>query len=440
MSDALAETGRRNVAVLGRPDQSQLVQQWRIAAHKAGWTTIDDAGLATIVIALTPPRSCDVLAGHRSLVAVVLDHVDDWVNTGAVDVASTVVAAAGGPYASLAWRWGEGIAGAVERLDAMTADGLPFAEVLSLAMPKPGRRRIGVSSCARSWDTALQWGDTHFGRALMRGFRRAGQLVTELLRPDWGRESDASCDVVVHLRGLARRPVTPDTINVLWIISHPDRVDLDEIIEYDIVMSASRRHADELTARAGRTVFFLPQAADLDSFGLYPKDASLEAPVIYVGNDRWPHRLTPYWLDRAGVPFHLHGQGWADTSLRRHLRSNYIPNRSLARAYRSAGVVIADHHPSMRVGGFVANRLFDVLASGGVVVSDPVVGLDELLGPLVPTYEHPHQLGTIIAELLEDPARRRLLARSGREHVLAHHSMDLRALDILRHIDDARAG
>ena len=438
MSDALADSEPRTVAVLARPDQSHLAQRWRAAAHMAGWGTIDDTGHATIVIALSPPRSSE-LAGNRGLVAVVLDHVVDWVSTGVVDLAATVVAAAGVPSASLARLWGEGISEAVEQLDTMTADRLPFAEVVSLAMPMPGRRRIGVSSCARSWDTASQWGDTHFGRALMRGFRRAGQQVTELLRPDWGRDSDASCDVVVHLRGLARRPVIPDKINVLWIISHPDRVDRDEIMEYDIVMSASRRHADELTARAGRTVFFLPQAADLDSFGLYPKDASLEAPVIYVGNDRWPHRLTPYWLDRLGVPFHLHGQGWADTSLRRHLRSHHIPNRSLTRAYRSAGVVVADHHPSMRVGGFVANRLFDVLASGGVVVSDSVVGLDELLGPLVPTYDNPQQLGRIIAELLEDPARRRMLARSGREHVLAHHSMDLRALDILRHLDDVRA-
>lgn len=440
MSDAVCDTRLKTVAVLARPEQAHLAAQWRVAAHAAGWTAVDDVAGAAMLLSLTPPGSSGAPVRHPCLIAVVVDHVDDWVNSGAVDVAASVVAADGWPLAELARRWGGDAAVVFAALEAPSAENLPFSEVVSLASPKSPRRRIGVSSCARSRDTALEWGDTYFGRALMRGFGRAGHFVTELLRPDWGRESEASCDVVVHLRGLARRPVKPGAVNVLWIISHPDRVDLDEVDEYDIILSASRRHAAELGKRAGRDVAFLPQAADLDSFGLFRKDASLEAPVLYVGNDRWPHRLAPYWLDRVGVPFHLHGQGWADASMRRYLRSTHIPNRSLASAYRSAGVVVADHHPSMRVGGFIANRLFDVLASGGVVVSDPVVGLDELLGRFVPTYDDPQRLGRIISELLDDPVRRRQLARDGREHVVAHHSMDLRAREILRHVDDAFTG
>lgn len=54
----------------------------------------------------------------------------------------------------------------------------------------------------------------------------------------------------------------------------------------------------------------------------------------------------------------------------------YIANRSLAFAYSSAGVVLNDRWHDMREWGFISNRIFDVLASGGNVVSDAIDGMD----------------------------------------------------------------
>ena len=46
----------------------------------------------------------------------------------------------------------------------------------------------------------------------------------------------------------------------------------------------------------------------------------------------------------------------------------------------------------MRADGFVSNRLFDAVASGARVVTDPVDGLAELFGPSVQGYETPDDL------------------------------------------------
>ena len=133
---------------------------------------------------------------------------------------------------------------------------------------------------------------------------------------------------------------------MLWIISHPDRLEPGECDEYDLVASASQQHAEQLSSELGRPVHFLPQATDADTFKIGPQDVDFETSVLYVGNARWPARRAPRWLMRNGRPFHMYGKNWDNYPEGRFVRSDYIPNQELAAAYRSAGVVVADHHGS----------------------------------------------------------------------------------------------
>ncbi len=89
----------------------------------------------------------------------------------------------------------------------------------------------------------------------------------------------------------------------------------------------------------------------------------------------------------------------------------------------------------MRTSGFVANRLFDVLASGGVVLSDDVTGLQEVFGELVPTYSDARELESQLRLLLSDPSLRRRLATEGRRLVLSGHTLDHRARQWLELLD-----
>jgi spore maturation protein CgeB len=248
-----------------------------------------------------------------------------------------------------------------------------------------------------------------------------------LIVEDWEGARASSCDVVLHLRGLTRRWTARGQWNLLWIISHPDRLDPGECDDYDIVASASQQHAEELSSELGREVHFLPQATDADTFRIGPFDIDYATPVLYVGNSRWPSRRAPRWLMRNRRPFDLYGKNWDSFPEFEYVRGDYIPNQDLAAAYRSASVVVADHHGSMRTNGFIANRLFDVLASGGLVLSDDVAGLPDVFGDLIPTYSDEIELERELQNLLDDPSLRRTLVREGRRIVLAKHTLDHRA-------------
>jgi spore maturation protein CgeB len=79
----------------------------------------------------------------------------------------------------------------------------------------------------------------------------------------------------------------------------------------------------------------------------------------------------------------------------------------------------------------VSNRLFDVLACGTPVISDHLDELHDLFGDAVPTYRAPNELGALVAATLDDHARARAVAEAGRGIVLAHHTFDDRARELL---------
>src|SRR4029450_6877770 len=99
-------------------------------------------------------------------------------------------------------------------------------------------------------------------------------------------------------------------------------------------------------------------------------------PVLFVGNSR--RVLRPVVRDAlaAGLPLAVYGDLWSGLGPEGVVRGRWGPNDQLAAAYRSAGVVLNDHHNDMRAEGFVSNRLFDAGASGARVITDPVPGRD----------------------------------------------------------------
>jgi GT2 family glycosyltransferase len=413
-----------------------LARQLRGRAREAGWHVSDDAGERfDVVIALAPPHNAQWFNGVDTSVAVVVDQEEEWARSGALDAATRILVPSRIGRARLDASWGSEIAEVAEELT--TADQEVFTRILEAAAPRPQAMRIGVSTCAPDWEKAQFWGDTHLARGLMRAFRRLGHEAAELIVDDWQGPKASSCDVVIHLRGLERRPTARGQWNLLWVISHPDRLEPGECDDYDLIASASRQHAEQLSDELGRLVHFIPQATDADRFKIGPRDAEYETAVLYVGNARWPNRRAPRWLMRNGRHFHLYGKHWDNFPEAAFVRSDYISNDDLASAYRSADVVVADHHGSMRTAGFLANRLFDVLASGGVVLSDDVIGLTEIFGDLIHTYADERELESQLRILLSDPTLRRRLAAEGRQVVLADHTLDHRARQWLELLDRA---
>jgi spore maturation protein CgeB len=208
---------------------------------------------------------------------------------------------------------------------------------------------------------------------------------------------------------------------------------------YDRALAAGAPWAERRARDWGLPIEPLLQATDPERFHPDAGAGGAGEPVLFVGNSR--RVLRPVVRDAlaAGLPLAVYGDLWSGLVPDEVVRGRSIPNEELAAAYRSAGVVLNDHHDAMRAEGFVSNRLFDAVASGARVISDPVPGLEELFGSSVQAYETPDDLKRLAT--LPDPdavfgteSERRETA----DRIRSEHSFSARAARLIEVAHEAR--
>ena len=254
------------------------------------------------------------------------------------------------------------------RPDVSVAGAQPWR--IAIKIPAPSRSRMnGASSISPN--------------SLRAALERLGHLVAIDFRDGWYARPPVSDDLVIVLRGaLAYRP-NRTHFNLLWMISHPESITPDECAAYDLVAVASTLHAERLRRTLRTPVKVLLQATDPSRFHPVAESQRRAGGVTFVGNSRGEYRPIVRAAIEAGLQPQIYGAGWQGMVPPELIKAAAVDNRQLAPLYAGARAVLNDHWPSMRAAGFISNRVYDVLASGGALVSDAVDGIAELFGPLV---------------------------------------------------------
>ncbi len=340
----------------------------------------------------------------------------------------------------------------IERLglavSALRCDGSTYPAALPvLVRPRSAQRplRWSIKNPAPGGRSGTRWGDTHFVEDLAEALTGLDQEVVSYRYGSYDAAATAFDDVNLVLRGIRRIPPNPGQVNVMWIISHPEDVVAEELAGFDLVYAASRSWAAKMSAEWGIDIRPLLQATDASAF--HPR-ASAELPgphadVVFVGQTR-PDSPRQIVMDAiaAGVPVKVWGERWARYLPPGHLQGDYVVNADLPALYRSAKIVLSDHHRDLADDGFVANRLFDAVACGARVISDEVEGLDELFSSAVQVYRTAEDLARLTSDegltVFPDAAEMTRIAAA----VAANHSFAARARTLLDDVQNhlTRAG
>ena len=286
---------------------------------------------------------------------------------------------------------------------------------------------------------AARWGDPAVADALRRELRAHGLVVRVVGRGRWGDAVGRAADVTVHLKGRGVAPVADAQTNVVWVMSHPSEVAPGELDAADLVLAGSELLAERYRATTTTPVAVLPQATDTRRFDAGPVDPGVASRVLFVGNTRSVPRPVVLGAVDAGLPLRLVGSGWERYVDPRLVVRDHLPTRELPRWYRSADVVLNDHWDDMARWGLVSNRVFDALACGACVVSDEVPGMGALLDDAVVTFRAREDVGPVVRALLDDPDERARRAERGRRAVLAAHTWQHRAVELVRLVAEQRA-
>lgn len=219
------------------------------------------------------------------------------------------------------------------------------------------------------------WGDTQYAEGLARTIRAEPGCEAALLVRG---EAPAAADrrtVVLHIAGPHLEEPVPGLPNLLWMISPPNLAPVPMLGRYQAVLCGSRLMVGRLAER-GVAAEFLPQATETGHFhpGRRPPQAD-DIPLVFVGGHapRADRRIVLEAV-QAGFEPQIWGPGWKGVVPDRLWRGERLGYDALAQVYASARVVLNSHMPVMARAGFMSNRSYDALASGAMVVSDPVAG------------------------------------------------------------------
>lgn len=270
-----------------------------------------------------------------------------------------------------------------------------------------------------------EWGDFHYAESLAEALTRLGHTARIDFRGKWSEPWTRDDDVALILRGHDGYKPPRNQLTLMWIISHPDQVPYDEYANYNQVLVASRSYAALLSMILDRPVYPLLQCTDTGRFHLPDgtRPLSRDTRGLFVGNSRNEYRQMVRWSIENDVDVDIYGARWDQFIPGERVAGENVPNTRLGEKYRVARFVLNDHWPSMKEFGFVSNRVFDVVASGGRLISDRLPSLEAIFGEAVEIVDDE----TAFLEAVSQPSLSPERCREAAEYVQTHHSFDARA-------------
>ena len=290
---------------------------------------------------------------------------------------------------------------------------------------------IGIKISTPNLKEAPFWGDYHFARSLVAAFARIGVLARVDTEDSWYAASNIE-DVVLTIRGRHQVKLDTGRINLMWLISHPDRIPDLEFDSYDHVAVASAVYARHLKDVGLAEAQVLHQATDAHLFGAVDPEAARLPACLFVGNSRREYRTMVKWCRQQDIPLELYGGGWEGILPPGAVRAPSVANADLPACYGSHLLLLNDHWDSMRNNGFLSNRLFDGSATGTPILTDPVAGLADVFGDTIAEADDADSFAAQIRSCLETPTPWLARAARAREIVLNAHTFDHRAATLAR--------
>ena len=187
--------------------------------------------------------------------------------------------------------------------------------------------------------------------------------------------------------------------------------------QFDFVYLAQKAQVDAFRAAGIPRVTWLPLGCSEDLHRIPPRERTLD--VAFVGSmDSASGEKRRHFIEavRAAFPNHYIGQCWP---------------HEMAEYYSRAKIVV-----NMCVNLDVNMRVFEAMASGAMLVTDPAIGLEDLFenGRELAIYETEEEGLALIRKYLDDAEARERIAAAGQAAALAHHTYAKRLETMLEDI------
>ena len=204
---------------------------------------------------------------------------------------------------------------------------------------------------------------------------------------------------------------------------------------FDIVASASKKYTSFLASK-GFPSTYIPQFSNPKRFYYDPLKEQIS--VLFIGNVMRLKNDSRPSVDYAlqnNIDIAVYGKGWKGRIDDKYIKGEFIQNDELRKYYSSAKIVLNDHRPDMMEYGFISNRIFDVTASNGFIVSDYMPEIEAVYGSAVPMYRNADELTQIVHYFLAHPLERKAIADKAHQITMQNFTLEKIGDRLLEEID-----
>lgn len=283
-------------------------------------------------------------------------------------------------------------------------------------------------------DTNKFWGDWHFAQAMKKELERCGYRANVVPREHWHDRSAAK--YIIVLRGVKAYYPSVDKRKkyIMWNISHPEDVTIDEYNLYDYVFFASEKMKQKLGPVIRPETGVLLQCTD-ETVMAKVKQNEKKYELLFIGNSRQVFRPILKDLLPTEHQLSVFGRHWEDFPVQDYVVDDYLDNGKVGQAYHDAKILLNDHWDDMREYGIISNRIFDALAAGAFIISDYMPEIESVFDNSVVMYTTKDDLKEKIDYYLSHGKEREELAEKGKKIVLEQHTFRNRVGNIVRTIE-----
>lgn len=283
---------------------------------------------------------------------------------------------------------------------------------------------------------------TEFGEALKKTLGWTVKYLDD--GPEWYYSTQ--CDVVVAMlhNFQPSKMQNRNTKLVAWIRNwHSGWVKQQDFNMYSIVLVSSAAGAEYVRKNStipSEKIFVLPLAVNASTFQADTDNDEKRTLAYSTTISYWGARRLFCDFDPSKVPHRgeLYGQGWRKFRKLEPMFGGFLDYKALPALYASSKIVIDDSNHVTAPWGALNSRIFDALAAGALVVTNNVIGAQELFcddkddDAQLPTYESAEQLEQLLCRLLSENEYRKFLAKKLQKKVLQKHTYVHRAMEFAR--------
>ncbi len=274
-------------------------------------------------------------------------------------------------------------------------------------------------------------GDFFLANDLKLGFEKLGYDVEYRFREDYEDLKLGDAGNVIYFKGYYNFEHLPvddkkGRKRILYVY-YVEGLHPNILSEADVVVSASKKFLNEYVLSKGNKGEYIPQYTNPLRFKpLDVNDAKYE--VLFVGSNHTKRgRKSVDYALASGADLSVFGKFWDGMLTPDVLKGNYIDNDELFKYYGNAKIVLNDHREDMAYFGFVSNRIYDVSASGGFVLTDYVKEIKEEYGDSIAMYKDYDDFKQKLEYYLSHDDERRLLAKRAQKITLEKFTNEVAA-------------